>query len=123
MENLKIGLERDNGKILGYNVDVEVINGLYLTYDNQKIHENISNFNIDIEVVPNQTATKISKRDRVSIVSMFFDEERKFQYLVGADLNLNEFENLDRKLMPEEVRELIREAYRLTQSNSLSGLL
>lgn len=114
MESAKIGLEQDNGEILGFNINSEIQNGLYLTLDNALIEENIGNFNIDIEAIPNQVATKVSKQDKVAIISIIVDEDRKYQYLVGADLDFEKIEKMDSKEMPEQIKGLIGEAYSLT---------
>ncbi|MCL6217008.1 hypothetical protein [Zunongwangia pacifica] len=88
MDAAKIGLEQDNGEILGHNIHSEIQNGLYLTTDTLLINENINNFNINVEVIPNQVVTKISKCDKVAIITFVVDESRKYQYLVGADLEI-----------------------------------
>jgi len=109
--------------MLGYNVNSEIQDGLYLTTDTDQINENISNFNIDIEVIPNQVATKISKRDKVAIITFVVDETRKYQYLVGADLDIEKMEKMNSEKIPEQIKDLIKEAYSLTQKNKLSDFM
>ncbi len=123
MESGKIGLEQDNGELLGFNINSEIQNGLYLTLDNALIEENIRNFNIDIEAIPNQVATKISKRDKVAIITFVVDETRKYQYLVGADLDIEKVEKMNSDKIPEQIKDLIKEAYTLTQKNKLSDFM
>lgn len=123
MDAARIGLEQDNGEMLGYNINSEILNGLYLTTDTELINENIDNFNIDIEVIPNQVATKISKRDKVAIITFVVDENRKYQYLVGADLDIEKMEKMNSHEIPEQIKDLIKEAYSLTQKNKLSDFM
>ncbi|WP_282016964.1 hypothetical protein [Salegentibacter mishustinae] len=123
MDAARIGLEQDNGEMLGYNINSEIQNGLYLTTETDLINENIDNFNIDIEVIPNQVATKISKRDKVAIITFVVDESRKYQYLVGADLDIEKMEKMNSKELPEQIKDLVKEAYSLTKKNKLSDLL
>ena len=118
MDATRIGLEQDNGEMLGYNINSEIQNGLYLTTETDLINENI-----DIEVIPNQVATKISKRDKVAIITFVVDENRKYQYLVGADLDIEKMEKMNSKEIPEQIKDLIKDAYSLTQKNKLSDLM
>jgi len=101
--------------MLGYNINSEIQNGLYLTTDTDLINENINNFNINIEVIPNQVATKISKRDNVAIITFVVDESRKYQYLLGKDLDIEKMEKMNSNKIPEQIKDLIKEAYSLTQ--------
>jgi len=116
MDNSKIDLKNEHGEIVGYHSGQKILDGLYLTMDKDKINDNLKNFDIDFEVVPNQVAINTTKRDTMAIVSIVVSEDRKYQYLVGSNLNLEEFEKLDQSQMPEMIKGQVREAYQLTQS-------
>jgi predicted transcriptional regulator len=121
MENLQIGIERDNKQVVGYNINSEIINGLYSTTEKLKVEENIKNFDIIIEKQEDIVATKMSKRDNVVIITILIDDENKSQYLIGKDLNLDEFKNLNE--FPSQLKPLILEAYNLTKVTSINDLL
>lgn len=111
MNNSKIGIEKDNGELIDFNFDMEVINGLYTALNNNKVDENIQNFNIQIEAIENEVATKMSKIDDVVIITTLIDNQNKYQYLVGKDMNLDELEKTTD--IPLELKPLIKHAYDL----------
>ncbi len=109
-------LKTDNGEIADYNSGQKILDDLYLNMDKKEIDENLQIFNIDFEVIPNQVAINTTLRDKVAIVSIIVSEDRKYQYLVGPDLNLEQFEKLDQSQMPEMIKGQVREAFQLIQS-------
>lgn len=121
MQNLKIGIERDNGSTMGYNIDAEIINGLYSTTDNKKVNDNIQNFNIEIEQISNGVAQKLSKRNNVVIVTILIDELNKFQYLVRKDMNLDELNKSNE--IPQDLKSVIKKAFELTKVRTLRDLI
>ncbi|WP_298527036.1 hypothetical protein [uncultured Christiangramia sp.] len=114
MVNLR--LKTDNGEIAEYHSGQKILDDLYLNMDKTEIDENLQNFNIVFEVIPNQVAINTTQRDHVAIVSIIVSEDRKYQYLVGPDLNLEQFEKLDQSQMPEMIKGQVREAFQLIQS-------
>ena len=121
---MEIGIERDNGKYIGYKIDGEIINGLYQTVDNGKISDNCKNFDIYVEnPKENSITTKMSKRDNLCIVTIKFDAKNKVQYLVGNDLDLIELNSIPAEHMPAELRERITQAYEVTQKRTLGDFL
>lgn len=121
MHDLKIGIVRDNGSTSEYSIDSEIINGLYSTTDNKKVIENIKNFNIAIEQIPNVVAQEISKINDVVIITILIDEFNKFQYLVGKDMSIDQLEKSNE--IPLQVKPLIKDAYNLTKDITLGDLL
>ena len=114
MENMK--LKNDNGEIVEYNSGHKILDDLYLNMYKTEIDENLQNFNIEFEVIPDQVAINTSQRDHFAIVSILVNEDRKYQYLVGPDLDLEQFEKLDQSQMPEMIKGQVREAYQLIQA-------
>lgn len=121
MNNLKIGIAGDNGSIIDFNIDTDIINGLYSTTNNRKVEENIQNFNIQIESLENGIARKMSKRNDVVIITILIDDENKYQYLVVKDMNLDELDKSNE--IPLQLKPLIKEAYNLTKEMTLRDLL
>ncbi|MDN3595533.1 hypothetical protein [Zunongwangia endophytica] len=115
MENDKIQIEQENGETLDFNVNAEVQKGLYLTTDTRLINENIQKFAIDIEMVPNQIAMKISQIGKFAAVTFAVDENRKYQYLIGSELDIDKMEKNASDKIPDQIKGLIVEAYSLTQ--------
>ena len=121
---MEIGIERDNGKYVGYKIDGEIINGLYQTVELDKIADNCKNFDIKVEKPKNGiVASKMSKRDNLCILTMKFDEKNQVQFLVGNDLNLIELNCIPTEQMPTDLREMITQAYELTQKNTLKDFM
>tara|TARA_R110002049_G_scaffold250486_2_gene424845 strand:- start:496 stop:864 length:369 start_codon:yes stop_codon:yes gene_type:complete len=121
---MEIGIERDNGKVVGYKIDGEIINGLYITLEFDKVNENCSNFGIQIETPKDGIiAQKLSKRDNLCIVTLKIDKENQVQYLVGNDMSLIELNSMPEDQMPAEFRNMITQAYEMTQKNKLSDFL
>lgn len=121
MNNLKIGVVGDNGSIIDFNIDADIINGLYSTTDNKKVEENIQNFDIQIESLENGIARKMSKRNDVVIITVLIDNENKYQYLVVKDINLDELDKTDE--IPLQLKPLIKDAYNLIKEMTLGDLL
>lgn len=121
---MEVGIERDNGKVVGYKIDNEIINGLYITLEFDKVNDNCTNFGIHIENPKDgMVAQKLSKRDNLCIVTMRFDKENQVQYLVGNDMNLIELNCLPEEQMPTDFRNSISQAYEMTQKSKLSDFL
>lgn len=111
---MTIGIKEQTGEIIGYKIDGEIINGLYQTTDVSKIHENCENFKIIVEVPQdNRVATHISKQVNIAIVTCMFDTKNKIQFLVGNDMNFEEFKS---QSMPEDFKSLIAKAFALINS-------
>ena len=121
---MEIGIERDNGKYVGYKIDGEIINGLYQTVELDKIADNCKNFDIKVEKPKNgMVASKMLKRDNLCILTIKFDEKNQVQFLVGNDLNLIELNCIPTEQMPTDLREMITQAYELTQKNTLRDFM
>ncbi|WP_100616407.1 hypothetical protein [Confluentibacter citreus] len=121
---MEIGIEKDNGKVIGYKIDGEIINGLYITLEFDKVTENCTNFGIQVEIPKDGIiAQKLSKRNNLCIVTLIIDKENQVQYLVGNDMNLTELNSMPENHMPSEFRNIIAQAYEMTQNNKLSDFL
>ena len=110
-------LKTENGEIAEYHNGQKILDDLYLNMDKTEIDKNLHNFHIDFEVIPNQVAINTTQIDWVAIVSIVVNEDRKYQYMVGPDLDLEKFEKLDQSQMPEMIKGQVRDAYQLIQSN------
>ena len=121
---MKIGIETDNGKVTGYEIDGEIINGLYQTIDFKKVEDNCKNFGIEIETPKDGViASKLSKRENLCIITLKVDKENQVQYLVGNDMNLIELNCIPSEQMPSDLREVITQGYELTRKNTLRDFL
>lgn len=124
MENLQVGIENDYGKIVAYNIDSDIIEGLYITVDSQKIRENCENFNIEITSWKDDSQdTKMSKRDNLVILTIKIDMNKIIQFLIGDDMNLKQMKLLSSKVLSQEMKKIIKECHILANTRSLSGLL
>ncbi|WP_373055637.1 hypothetical protein [Zunongwangia sp. H14] len=115
MEDLKIELNT-NGEVVDFKIDSEVMKELWLTHSKDKVEENIKNFNIDVEVLPNGIATKISRIDKVAVLTLIANSERKYQYIVGSGLDLKQMETTDSHQIPDQIKGLIKQTYQVACS-------
>jgi hypothetical protein len=107
-------IEIDDRKHIGYKIDHEIINGLYQTFELEKIIDNCKNFEIQVKspenVMFNSKMTRINNR---CILTMIFDAENQVQFLVGNDMSLVELNSIPFELLPIIFRETITKAYKL----------
>lgn len=124
MENLQIGIEGDNGQIIGYNIDSELIEGLYITIDIDKIKENCVIFEVEMgSWADNNETTKMSKRDKLVILTIKTQAEKAIQFLVGGDMNLKQMKLISSKVLPSEIKKMIKDCHALAHKSTLSDLL
>lgn len=108
MSNFQIGIERESGGVVSYKIDAVIINGLYLTFDFDKVNENCSNFDIETEIPDlDRIFTTFSKREELVILTLILDEENQVQYLIGNDLNLGELSHISEDELPQNFKKLI----------------
>lgn len=120
MKNYQIGIENDFGKYNVFNIDIAILNGLYVTYDWNKVNDNCKTFKIQI----NETQkVKTSKRDKILILTIKRDAQNQIQFLVGHDLNLKELQLLPQKILHKEFKKIIKEAFKLTKTKRIEDLL
>jgi hypothetical protein len=113
---MTIGIETGNGKVIRYEIDEEVINGLYQTLDFKKVGDNCKNFDIEIDTPKDGViASKLSKRENLCIITMKIDEENQVQYLVGNNMSLIELNRIPSNKMSSELRDIITQGYELTK--------
>ncbi|PKP47481.1 MAG: hypothetical protein CVT95_05625 [Bacteroidetes bacterium HGW-Bacteroidetes-12] len=109
MENLKLGIESDDGDFKDFFFDNFIIDGLFFTSDIKKINDNCKNFKIKID--KSRVAPIISKIENIAIITFYVDNENQAQYFVGNDLNLNELNRLPETELKFEDKILVIEAY------------
>ena len=119
MEDLKVGITDKNGELAGFRIDGEIVTGLFLTINPEKIKDNCEDFEINF----NDKNSNISKRSNVSIFTIKFKEDNLIQYLIAEDLSLTELNKLTPKQMPSEIKDGILQGYELTKINNLGDLL
>ncbi|MBO0324049.1 hypothetical protein J0X14_17200 [Muricauda sp. CAU 1633] len=108
---MTIGIKEESGKTIGYEIDGEIINGLYQTIELDKIKENCQKFEINVEIpTDGKVATHISKQGNLCIVTCVFDTKNQVQFLIGNDMSIEEFQN---ESIPGDFKKLITQAYEL----------
>ena len=116
MENLKLGIELENGNLKDFYFDSLIIDGLFFLGDSKKVTENCKAFDIKIDKsnkTDNSLLKNISKKENVVIITYYFDENNQTQYLVGNDLNINEFNNLNENEFVQDDKDIVRQAFSL----------
>lgn len=114
MEELKLGIEGEEGKIFDYLFDEVLIDGLFITRNSKKVQKNCENFDIEVESANKDGVnTKISKINNVSIVTLKQSTGSQFQFLVGNDMSVTELNKVPSELLSEKLKGLIFQAYQL----------
>ena len=116
MEDLQLGIENDSGKIIGYKIDGTIVDGLYATFDFDKVNDNINNFDIEVEnPAENMLVQKMSKREEMCIITIRFNENQQVQYIVCPDLNIKDLNKIPEKEMPQEFKNMILEGFEISK--------
>lgn len=113
MQNLKINLINDEGKLIGFCVDREIMNGLYITFDYTKVEKNYIHFNINYNQP--QTFQWISssiKVDDMIIASIKVDADNHVQYLIEENMSLKKLKKIPENIIPLEFKKIIRMTYK-----------
>lgn len=97
-----------------YLIDIRIITGLNLTIDQKKIKKNCKLLDIDMSYSP----SKISTRNNISILTVGSDYNNHIQFEVKHNLDINELNKVDEKIIPDNIKSIITRAYKLTQINS-----
>lgn len=120
MEDLQLGIENESGEIIGYKIDETIVDGLYATFDFDKINENIKNFEIEVEnPSENMLVQKMSKREEMCIITILFTENEQVQYIVCPDLNVPDLNEMSENEMPQEFKNMILEGYEISKMSNL----
>jgi len=119
MRNLKINIQNEEGKLIGFQVDREIMNGLYITFDFLKVEKNYQNFNIDYQKSNVSEINKIILNiDDVTIVSTKLDADNHVQFLIEENLSLKKLKKVPENVIPLEFKKIIRSAYRAYCENN-----
>ena len=116
---IALSVKNESGDLKEYQVDSEIVKGLYLTYSLDKVTSNSQNFGILLNEQLGKVATKIKSLKEVSIVTIEVSEEKKFQYFVGNDLALEALVKVPEAEMPNNIKEVVLKAYHLIQKSHL----
>ncbi|MCT4581353.1 MAG: hypothetical protein N4A35_08050 [Flavobacteriales bacterium] len=116
---IALSVKNENGDLKEYQVDSEIVKGLYLTYDLEKVIANSQNFGVLLNEQLGKVATKIKSLKEVSIVTIEVSADKKFQYFVGNDLGLEALVKVPENQMPNNIKEVVLKAYHLIQKSHL----
>ncbi len=116
---LELKIKDENKKEGTYKADKNIVDGLFLTVDNNKVIENSETFNIDLAQEDGKVKTILKALDKVAIVTIVVNPKTQFQYFVGGDLNLKALIKVDEKEMPNNIKEVVLKAYHVIQKSSL----
>ncbi len=112
MRDLKINILNDEGKLIGFLIDREILSGLYITFDLIKVERNYQNFNIDYTKKNEQGLFSVIKNiDEITILSVKLDHENHVQFIIDNNLSLKELKKTPENIIPLQFRKLIRTAY------------
>lgn len=116
---IALSVKTEEGELAEFQVDSEVVKGLYLVHDLEKVIVNCKTYNISLTEVVEKVETKIKTLDKVSIVTIEVNNTVRFQYFVGNDLVLPDLVKVPESQLPNNIKEVILKAYHLIQKASL----
>lgn len=116
---IALNVKTEDGNFAEFQVDSEIIKGLYLVHNLDKVIANSEAFNITLSKNIEKVETKIKTLDKISIVTIEVDSIVKFQYFVGNDLGLEALTKVPENELPNNIKEVILKAYHLIQKSNL----
>lgn len=114
-----LNIKNEKGESKNYLADTKIIKGLYLTFNLDKVISNSKNLAIPLNKELGKVATKIKNLKKVSIVTIEVSEEKKFQYFVGNDLDIETLVKIPESEMPNNIKEVVLKAYHIIQKSHL----
>ena len=112
-------MKNNTQQMEGYLIDTKITKGLHVTIDPEKIKRNCEYYEIDLSNSP----SKISKRNNISILTMGIGNNQLIQFKVQWNLNIKRFNKIDSDIMPNEIKLVIVEAYKLTLEKTINNLI
>lgn len=116
---IALTVNTEKGEVAEFLADVEIVKGLYLVHDLDKVYTNCDTYSITLSTHVENVETKIKTLNNVSIVTIEVDSIIKFQYFVGNDLALPALVKVPENELPDNIKEVILKAYHLIQKASL----
>ncbi|WP_445722471.1 hypothetical protein [Flavobacterium sp.] len=124
MKTLKMSIKSDEGKVIGFKIDREVIEGLYITFDILKVIDNYANFKIKYEDGEDgEIATKICKKKNIIILNIKLDNDNHVQYLIDKNMCIKELFELPDNEIPYFFKNKIKESFDIYKQNISSKLI
>lgn len=119
---LEVTLQLDGNEWLFLGT-TKLVNGLVYTNDFDQVDQNIKTFDIQFDESQSTKGTRsnVSKRGDSAIITLIFDKKSQAQYLISKDLDLKKLDKLSEQLLPKGFKELILQAYQMTQSKRTLG--
>ena len=114
-----LNIKNEKRESKNYLADTKIIKGLYLTFNLDKVISNSKNLAIPLNKELGKVATKIKNLKKVSIVTIEVSEEKKFQYFVGNDLDIETLVKIPESEMPNNIKEVVLKAYHIIQKSHL----
>lgn len=114
-----LSVKTETGNLAEFQIDTEIVKGLYLVHDLDKVILNSETYNISLSKNVEKVETRIKTLDKVSIVTIEVNNNTKFQYFVGNDLELPALVKVPENELPNNIKEVILKAYHLIQKANL----
>lgn len=114
-----LSVKTETGNLAEFQIDTEIVKGLYLVHGLDKVILNSETYNISLSKNVEKVETRIKTLDKVSIVTIEVNNNTKFQYFVGNDLELPALVKVPENELPNNIKEVILKAYHLIQKANL----
>ncbi len=111
------------GNVIPFLVTRELVKGLLYTDDMDAVLENIQVLGIEFDEsqLKKTPLSNVSKRGNSAIITLKFDSKKQVQYLITKALNLTKVEQLSEQIIPKPFKQLITQAYNMTQESKTLG--
>lgn len=100
-----------------------LIKGLIFTDDFDQVDKNINVFDIKFDEAQSKKGTQsnVSKKGEHAIITLIFDKRSQAQYLISKTLDLKKLDKVSEQIIPKAFKELIVQAYAMTQTQRTLG--
>ena len=114
---------RIEGKAVPFLVTREIVNGLLYSDDMNQVLQNIQALDIEFDEsqLNKMPLSNVSKRGNCAIITLKFDAKKQVQYLITKALSLTKVEQLSEQIIPKPFKQLITQAYNMTQESKTLG--
>ena len=89
MRDLKINILNEDGQLMGFLIDREIMSGLYITFDYNKVAQNYESFKINYQKPrKSELNSVVFNMDDITVISTQLDADNHVQFLFEENLSL-----------------------------------
>ncbi|MBF02816.1 MAG: hypothetical protein CMP76_05920 [Flavobacterium sp.] len=113
MRDLKINILNEDGQLMGFLIDREIMSGLYITFDYNKVAQNYESFKINYQKPrKSELNSVVFNMDDITVISTQLDADNHVQFLFEENLSLKKLRKVPENIIPSSFKKIIRSAYK-----------